>query len=220
MATSKTSDSRVVVWSGALAVLVIAPLLFAWFMGWMPLGTDPRVQEILTLQAQASERFAGGGGPSNLMEATAAFASMMEIRQKTEALPEHLRPQVEQAAGDTFRNMFQARINRYFALPPDQRQAELDRQIDQQEMFRKAMEAGQAVAGALGGGPNTAGGGNATSQSARTPWSGRSEEDRNQWRKTRILDRTSPQERARFTEYIRALDARREQRGLTSGWPR
>jgi hypothetical protein len=219
MATSKTSDSRLVLWSLAVAVLVVAAVLVAWLAGWISLGTDPRVQEILALQEQASQKFAANGGPASITEASAAFASMMEIRQKTEALPAHLKPQVEQAAGDAFRNMFQARIDRYFAIPPDQRQAELDRQIDQQEMFRKAMEAGRTVAAALGGGQNT-GGGNATNQPGGPPGSGRSEEERNQWRKSRILDRTNPQERARFTEYIRALDARREQRGLTSGWPR
>lgn len=219
MATSKTSESRALPWIVAVVALAIVALFAAWLAGWISFGTDPRVQEILALQEQASQRFASNGGPSNLVEATAAFTSMMEIRQKTEALPEHLRPQVERAAGDAFRSMFQARIDRYFSLPPEQRQAELDRQIDQQEMFRKAMEAGRTVAGALGGGQN-ASGGTQTNQPGGPPGSGRSEEERNQWRKSRILDRTNPQERARFTEYIRALDARREQRGLTSGWPR
>jgi hypothetical protein len=35
-----------------------------------------------------------------------------------------------------------------------------------------------------------------------------------------MIDRTTPQERARYTEWRRAMDARREQRGLPSGWPR
>lgn len=198
-----------------MTVVVIVAVLVAWLTGWISFGTDPRVEEILALQKQASQRFAANGGPSNLAEATAGFTSMMEIRQKTEALPEHLRPQVEQAAGDAFRSMFQARMDRYFSLPPEQRQAELDRHIDQQEMFRKAMEAGQAVLNAVGGG-----GQGSTQSPGRTSWSSRSEDERNQWRKSRILDRTNPQERARFTEYIRALSARREQRGLTTGWPR
>jgi hypothetical protein len=219
MATSKTSESRAFPWIVAVTVLVIVFVLGVWLAGWFSPGTDPRVQEILALQEQAGQKFAANGGPSNFVEATAAFTSMMEIRQKTEALPEHLRPQVEQAAGNAFRSMFQARIDRYFSMPPDQRQAELDRQIDQQEMFRKAMEAGRTVAGALGGGQNPSGS-TTTNQAARSPWSSRSEDERNQWRKSRILDRTNPQERARFTEYIRALEVRREQRGLTSGWPR
>jgi hypothetical protein len=215
MATSKTSDSRTFAWSIAVVLVAAVAVPVAWLAGLLSPGMDPRVKEILALQEQASQRFAANGGPANLAEATAAFTSMMEIRQKTEALPPHLKPQVEQAAGDAFRSMFQARMDRYFAIPPEQRQAELDRQIDQQEMFRKAMEAGRSVMNAVSGG------GQATNQSGNgAPWSSRSEDERNQWRKSRILDRTNPQERARFTEYIRALDARREQRGLPSGWTR
>jgi hypothetical protein len=91
-------------------------------------------------------------------------------------------------------------------------------------MMRKAFEAGRTVANALGGGQGQAAG---STPSAPTPPPGgpggpgasRSEEERNRWRKS-MIDRTTPQERARYTEWRRALDARREQRGLPSGWPR
>lgn len=222
---SKTSESNRRLWLIAVAALAVVMILVAWRAGWIAPGTDPRVQEILVLQEQARARYATNGGPTNLADATAAFTSFAEIRQKTEQLPPHLRPQVEQAAGDAFRTVFWARVDRYFGLPPEQRQAELDRQIDQQEMMRKAFEAGRAVMGALGGG-QASGGSNATSgnQSAnqtagRPSWGSRSEDERNRFRKS-IVDRTTPQERARFTEYTRAIDARRETRGLPSSWPR
>lgn len=35
-----------------------------------------------------------------------------------------------------------------------------------------------------------------------------------------MIDRTTPLERARYTEYRRAMEERREQRGLPSGGPR
>jgi hypothetical protein len=201
-----------------LAALALAALAIAWLAGWVRFGTDPRVREILALQEQARERYAQGGGPENLADATAAVTSMMEIRQKVEQLPEHLRPQVERSAGNVFRSAFRARIDSYFALPPAERQAELDRQIDQDEMMRKAYEAGRAVMSALGGGQAAAGSPPTTAQQpARTPWASRSEEERNRWRKS-MLDRTSPQDRARYTEYRRAVDARREQRGLPNQW--
>lgn len=203
-----------------LAALALIALAVAWLAGWIRFGTDPRVQEILVLQEQARERYGQGGGPANLADATAAVTSMMEIRQKMEQLPEHLRPQVERSAGNVFRSAFRARIDSYFALPPEQRQAELDRQINQDEMMRKAFEAGRSVMSALGGGQaaTPAGSSQATSQQpARTPWASRSEEERNRWRKS-MLDRTSPQDRARYTEYRRAIDARREQRGLPNRW--
>jgi hypothetical protein len=213
------------VWVAGLAALAVLALLGAWLAGWIRFTTDPRVTEIIALQEQARARFGQGSGPSNLADAAAMATSMMEIRQKTEALPEHLRPQAEQAGRSVFQSAFRARIDAYFALPPDQRQAEIDRQIDQEEMMRKAFEAGRTVAGVLGGGG--AGAGNASpaggtaSASANAPRSGgsRSEEERNRWRKS-MIDRTTPQERARYTEWRRAVDARREQRGMPSNWPR
>jgi hypothetical protein len=217
MATSKTSESNRSVWIIAMAVIAIVMAMtmamVAWLTGWLSFGTDPRVQEILALQEQARARYATGGGPSNLAEATAAFTSFTEIRQKTEQLPTHLQPQVEAAAGNAFRTVFWARVDGYFGLPPAQRQAELDRQIDQQEIIRKAFEAGRAVMGALGGGQTT------SQPAGRPSWSSRNEDERNRARKS-MVDRTTPEERARFTEYTRALDARREKRGLPSSWSR
>ncbi len=226
---SKTSKSRFGKWALALtamAVMAVMAGLIAWLAGWIPLGTDPRVQEILALQQQAGQRYAAAGGPSNIADATAAFTSMVEIRQKTEQLPPHLRPQVEEAGGKAFQAIFMARIDHYFTLPPQQRHAELDRQIDQEEMMRKAFEAGRSVMGALGGGQGSSGQASSTQGSGGPPTppggprgGSRSEEERNRWRKS-MIDRTTPQERARFTEHRRAMDARREQRGLPTFGPR
>ena len=217
------SRSPIVAWGLGLTAVALVGLLVAWLTGWIRFGTDPRVQEILALQQQARERYGQNGGPANLIEATAAVTSMMEIRQKTEALPEHLRPEAEQAAGSVFQSAFRARIDGYFALPPNQRQAEIDRQINQDEMMRKAFEAGRSVMTALGGGQGSPAGGQTAAAPASgrsaTPWSSRSEDERNRWRKS-MIDRTSPQDRARYTEYRRAVDARRDERGLPNQWPR
>ena len=215
------------IWALGLCLLALLALVVAWLAGWIRFTTDPRVTEIIALQEQARERFGTGSGPSSLADAAAMATSMMEIRQKVEALPEHLRPQAEQAGRSMFQTAFRARIDGYFALPPEKRQAEIDRQIDQEEVMRKAFEAGRTVANALGGGQSQAAG---STPAAPTPPSGgpggpggpggsRSEEERNRWRKS-MIDRTTPQERARYTEWRRAMDARREQRGLPSGWPR
>lgn len=215
------------IWIVGLVALALLAGLGAWLAGWIRFTTDPRVTEIIALQEQARARFGQGSGPSNLADAAAMATSMMEIRQKMEALPEHLRPQAEQAGRSMFRSAFRARIDSYFALPPEQRQAEIDRQIDQEEMMRKAFEAGRTVANALGGGGAQAGGaapaGNAPQPPANPPPGGpggsRSEDERNRWRKS-MIDRTTPQERARYTEWRRAIDARREQRGMPSSWSR
>jgi hypothetical protein len=72
--------------------------------------------------------------------------------------------------------------------------------------------------GGAGGGPGGPGGGpggGGTSRGGRPPRGG-SEEDRNRWRKN-IIDSTTPEQRARYVEYRRAMEARRDQLGLPPG---
>lgn len=245
MATARVSRSRPPASKGSdkpspmvmavvgLVVLALLAVLIAWLAGWIRFTTDPRVTEILALQDQAMERFGQNGGPGNLADATAMMGSMMEIRQKVESLPEHLRPQVERSGQRMFQSAFRARIDNYFALPPEQRQAEIDRQINQEEMMRKAFEAGRALFNAAGGGGQAGGGqtaaGNQTAAAQNTggrppgpgnpSWGSRSEDERNRWRKS-MIDRTSPDDRARYTEWRRAMEERRIERGLPARGPR
>ena len=235
-------------WLAVLAGIAVLAVLVAWLLGWVSFSTDPRVAEIQKMQEEARTQFAEGGGPRSVAEATAAVTAMNTIRAKVEALPPHLRPQVERQGSSVFRSAMRARIDSYFTAPPEKRKAELDRQIDQEEMMRKAFEAGRAVAGMFGGGQpagqsgagqgaagqgaagqggaGQGGAGQGGQQAAQAsggrsgggpPQSG-SEEDRNRWRKS-IIDSTTPEQRARYVEYRRAMDERREQRGLQS-WGR
>lgn len=234
LATAEGSggSSAALRWGGVIALLALLAFLIAWLLGWIRFTTDPRVVEIRKLQEEARQKFVATGGPTTLAEATEAVTTMATIRQKVEALPEDLRPQVERGGANMFRSAMRARIDAYFAMPPEKRQAELDRQIRQEEMMQKAFETAGAVMGALGGGGNSgrgAGGQPGTSQQAGasqqaggTPGGGRSgsrtEEDRNRWRK-QMIDRTTPEQRARYVEYRRAMDARREQLGLPPRGP-
>ena len=82
--------------------------------------------------------------------------------------------------------------------------------------MRKAFEAGSAVMNTFGGqsrggSTSNAGGGGGG------PPSGGSPDDRNRWRKN-MIDRTTPEQRARYSEYRRAMEERRTERGLPSGW--
>jgi hypothetical protein len=74
---------------------------------------------------------------------------------------------------------------------------------------------GGGVAGGGSGGPGGGPGGGGGSRSGRPP-RGSSEEDRNRWRKN-IIDSTTPEQRARYVEYRRAMEARRDQLGLPPG---
>ena len=230
--TREAGASNRGLWVAVIAGLVLLALIAAWFLGWISFVTDPRVTEIQQLQQEAQKQFGEGGGPKTIVEATAAVTAMNTIRTKVEALPSHLRPQVEREGGSMFRSAFRARIDSYFAAAPEKRQAELDRQIDQEEMMRKAFDAGRAIAGVFGGGQGSQATGG-TAQGGTTPGGttgggppaptgssgSSSEESRNKWRKS-MIDRTTPEQRSRYVEYRRAMDERREQRGLPGGWGR
>lgn len=228
MSTASVRPSAALRWGGLIALLALLAFLVAWLLGWIRFTTDPRVVEIRKLQEEARQKFVATGGPSTIAEATEAVATMATIRQKVEALPEDLRPQVERGGANMFRSAMRARIDAYFALPPEKRLAELDRQIKQEEMMRKAFETAGAVMGAFGGGGNAGRGeggqaGAAPQQAGGPPGGGpsggRTEEDRNRWRK-QMIDRTTPEQRAQWVEHRRAIDERRAQRGLPPGWGR
>ncbi|NCA10631.1 hypothetical protein EBR56_02290 [bacterium] len=216
-------------WIAAIAILALIAFLVAWLGGWMRFTIDPRVAEIRTLQEEARQKFATNGGPQTLAEATEAVTAMATIRQKTEALPASLRPQVERSGGSVFRSAMRQRIDAYFSLPPEKRQAELDRQIKQEEMMRKAFETAGRVAGFFGGGPPGGGGQGGGppgtgGQGGGPPGGGgpppnASQEGVNKWRK-QMIDSTTPEQRARYVEYRRAMDQRRNQLGMPSFGPR
>ena len=215
-------------WLAAIGLVALLAFLIAWLGGWIRFTTDPRIVEIQKLQDEARQKFVVTGGPSTLAEATDAVTMMATIRQKVEALPANLRPQAERSGSSVFRSAMRQRIDAYFTLPPEKRQAELDRQIKQEEMMRKAFETAGKVAGFFGGGPP--GGGQGSAQGGQTtgqsgggppggPPQGASQENVNKWRKG-IIDSTTPEQRARYVEYRRAMDQRRKELGMPSGGPR
>ena len=238
----KASPARKAVrWVLILLALALLAFLVAWLLGYVRLTTDPRITEIQKMQADAQKQFMANGGPQTLDEAKAAVAAMGQIRERIEALPESMRREAGRQGGNVFRTTMQTRINAYFSLPPDQRQAELDRQIKQEELFRKAWESsrpadggqgsqpggtaanggpsGAVAGGGAGGGGGAGAGGGPGGPGGGGPPRGRSEEDRNRWRKN-IIDSTSPEQRARYVEYRRAMEARRDQLGMPPRGPR
>jgi hypothetical protein len=238
-ASSRDESSKrgVAFWAGLILGLGLLAFLAAWLLGWFRFTPDPRVQEILQLQEEASQKFMANGGPQTIAEATEAVATMGMIRQKVESLPEPLREQVSRSGGSMFRSMMRAQINAYFDAPPEKRKEELDRQIKQEEMMRKAFQAANAVGGFFGGGGGGSGGSGGGTGSGATQATGGTgqagqggsqqggqpqnpEERRNAFIK-RILDTTTPEQRARYVEYRRAKEVRRVELGLpASPWSR
>ncbi len=219
------ASNPVLKWLAGVALLALLAFLIAWLGGWIRFTTDPRVAEIQKLQEEARQKFAANGGPQTLAEATEAVTAMATIRQKVEALPPHLKPQVERSGGSMFRSAMRQRIDAYFTLPPEKRQAELDRQIKQEEMMRKAFETAGRVAGFFGGGPpgggpgGGAGGPPGGGPPGGGPPQGATQDNSNKWRKG-IIDSTTPEQRARYVEYRRAMDQRRKELGVPPMGPR
>jgi hypothetical protein len=193
-----------------VAALGLMGLLGRWLSGrW---STPP---ELLAVRASVDGQIAevmedARSGAAYAPDAGSAGTVFAMIRQ----LPEAYREQARAEIGRLFEAREAAEVESYFALPPDQRAAELDRRIKAEEQRRQAREAERnqrlAEAGGRAGGPPQAGASGPPSGGRRRDGS---EEGRNA-RSKRQIDKTSAESRARRTEYRRAKDQRRIQLGL------
>ena len=151
---------------------------------------------------------------------------IFEYRDKLKSLPEKL----QKVARDQMREMFvsrmEQRVDIVLALPPEQRDAELDKQIDEWDRRIAAWNKrrGQENKKQSGGGGGDNAGGSGVPQSAgndkkktdrRRGWVNASKEQRDTWRRE-LLSRTTPQQRAKWHEYRRLMDERRKERGLSA----
>jgi hypothetical protein len=179
------------------AVLVGALVIVAAGLGWAfwPSGPDPQVARVVELQ----EKLFGGNLPQ--ADRRKAFE---ELRQEVEKLTPEQREKLMRDNPPPFARQMQKNIVAYFDLPADQRRAALDKQIDEMERMRKEFEKRRGERGGPHGARRGPPGGFGGNMSAA---------QRNEMRK-RMLDNTSPQQRAMFDEYFRDLAQRRKERGL------
>ncbi len=218
-------------WIGLVAALLVIGLAGAWALGLFGRRADARIVEIQKISEEMSKQMASGG-PQNEEEAKAFVQSMGQIREKVEALPEELRGQAFRGGGmgRGFQAAMQANMKAFFSTPPEQRQAELDRQIKREQMVQKAFAAaggfgggrpggggpggpGGPGGGGGGGGGGPGGGGGGAGGAGRGPGGGGNPEA---WRK-QMLDNSSPSQRAQMTEFRNAMDQRRQQLGIGNG---
>lgn len=150
---------------------------------------------------------------------------MAEYRDKLEALPEKL----QKAAKAQMRNMFvsrmEQRIDRVLELPPEERDEELDKQIDEWDRrmaaWNKRRQQENTKQSGGGGGDNAGNDGSNQRKGAadkkktgrRRGWMNASKEERDTWRRE-LLSRTTPEQRAKWHEYRMLIDERRKERGL------
>ena len=139
-----------------------------------------------------------------------------------EGLPSDVRRELYQNGGNVFYSSMRQRIDDYFNASPAQRQRVLDQQIRQSDLMNKAFSEARAARVAQessANGQQREGQPKTDNSSSRSSWASRSQGDRNEWFKNRILDRTTPEQRAKYVEYRRAASERREELGLPAGWP-
>jgi hypothetical protein len=215
-------------WLGGALIAGVALLICTYFfLRPRDYSNDPRVVEIREIQEEARKRYFSGGGPSTQSEARAFVQSMEKVRNKMEGLPDEVRREMYRGGGNVFYSSMRQRIDDYFNASPAQRQQVLDQQIRQSDLMSKAFSEARAAREAQEPPVNSQQGNGQKAESktgsgqgsGRSSWASRSQGDRNEWFKNRILDRTTPEQRAKYVEYRRAASERREELGLSAGWP-
>jgi len=216
--SSAPSESRgrpVVLVSLLIALLLGLVSAGAWWGGWFGVKEDPRLTEVKTVMAEAAAKYPPDQGPKNMLETAARVGTMVTVMAKIQSLPEELRPKAMEEGRKLMMKGMEARVDSYFAAPPDQRQKLIDDQLKQMQSMQKAFEGSRSMFQGLGGGQGGSGGAAGNQQAAGRPGP-RSEEDRSAWRK-RMIDGSSPSQRARWTEYFSEVEKRRQALGLPGG---
>ena len=224
------------------AVLVIVALVVA-LMLWLS-GFFSTPKEVLDIRAMVDEQIGQLQKVArNEAPLTYDSSNFRQSWDRMRGMPPAVRDQMRNEMERLSRAREQAELRSYFAMPPQERQKELDRRIQAEQSRRQAWQqqrgnqnggnvpnggpnGGQgrggmsggtpqaATAAPRGGGPGGAGGPGGT---GGRPGGGRRSEDARNTRSKQRIDSTSPAERAQNAEYRRAMDARRQQLGLSPG---
>jgi hypothetical protein len=190
------------VWFACGAIFVLCTVGLAVWYFW------PREdRQLVQVQQMAQKLF----DPESKLSDEQRRAGWGELRAASESLSPEQQETLRNEMFNNFRRRGMERINRYFELPEGERRAYLDEQIRQMEAMRRRFEQSRGTRGEGRGGdagrPGPGGPGGPGGQGAGTP-----EQERN-WRRT-MLDRTTPEERAKFAEYMEAINKRRQELGL------
>ena len=211
----------------ALFLTVVVVAISAYFLlRPRDYSNDPQVVEIREIQEEARKRYLSNGGPSTKAEARAFVQSMEQVRKKMEGLPDDVRREMYRGGGNVFYSSMRKTIDDYFDASPAQRQQVLDQQIRRSDLMSKAFSEARSAREVQERSGDTQQGNAQKAEekkeqgqgSGRSSWASRSQGDRNEWFKSRILDRTTPEQRAKFVEYSRAASKRHEELGLLAGW--
>ena len=219
---------------GRRGAVVLLILLLLGLAGSWSLGFFSTPKEVVALRQLVDSRLVQMEAAARTGTPPDQVASTGSVMEQLRAVPRAYRDQAAHEAGRYFEARDRAEMESYFALPPDRRQAELDRRIRADEERRKAWQAERerreqqrAAGGTAATGDGRRGEGSSLGAQAQAgpppgPGGGRrgggTEDSRNE-RSKRQIDRSTPEERARRAEYRRAVEERRTQLGLGSRRP-
>ena len=174
--SSAPSESRgrpVVLASLLLALLLGLVSAGAWWGGWFGVKEDPRLTEVKTVMAEAAAKYPPDQAPKNMLDTAARVGTMVTVMAKIQALPEDLRPKAMEEGRKLMMKGMEARVDSYFAAPPDQRQKLIDDQLKQMQSMQKAFEGSRSMFQGLAGQGGQAGGAQgAGRQPADRRWAG------------------------------------------------
>ena len=188
--------------SRIIAATVVLAVCLGIFWAVRHSSASAQIEKIKTLETKLAT--------ADKLPDTERRALRDQLRTEFQNLPEAEREQLGRERREGFERRMQEHIHEVLQLPPAQRVAAIDKQINDDERRRKEWEQrgknGKAKGGSGKGGPGKGGGGGGGGRNM-------SEQARNERRKAR-LDSTSPQFRAEMVEYRRQMDQRRAERGL------
>jgi len=205
-ARAPSGRGRWLPWTAGILLVALCLGVGGWWAGWFNRREDPRVVEIDAMMRELLEKERARQGPATFFTAVEQVSGIVAVGLKVNALPEALRPRIGPLAMAVMMDHLEDRMEAYFKLPTaGDRTRFLDGEMAKVEFFKRAFEAQGKGAGGpprgpgRPGGPGDGAGGNGQTREQRfTKW---------------VLDRTTPEKRARITEYIAAFERRIIQTG-------
>lgn len=174
-----------------LTAMIVCVLLASWAFGLFGgESVDPKVAELEQEAKKISEV-----PEDQQRDAGRAFFEKMRDAN----LNEDQRNEFRERMMPMMMKMMEARMDTFLAMTPEEQLAEMDKRIDEQEAWRKEREANSSERGGPGG--------------ARTP-------EQMEARMKGMLERTTPDQRAKFETVVTMMNQRREERGLEPVGPR
>lgn len=184
-------------WVAVLLFLILFVVIAGW---WFLSRTDDRYsddREVARAQKEFVEVVEGHDAETTDSEDGIMRISSNELEESIEDLDEEQRQEFAEGLVPRLSGMLQERFQRVIDLPPEQRQAALDRIIDQQpSQGQRIAQMAEENEGAV-------------RQSVAVDGS---TEDGQRW----LMDNMTPEQRATMYEYMKLVRARMEERGLDS----